>query len=124
MTKKKHAGGRPTVMTPDVVAKLEQAFAIDCTVVEACSYADISRDSFYDYLKIKPKFSDRIEKLRQHPVLKARETVVRELSNPDMAMKYLERKVKKEFSLRQELSGPDGESLPTPILAVTEKKKD
>ena len=96
--KQVNKGGRPTVMTQEVVAKLEQAFAIDCSVEEACSYADISRNTFYDYIKINPSFSDRIEQLRQKPVLKARTTVVAKLGDSfDNSMEYLRRKKKTEF---------------------------
>lgn len=94
---KKHAGGRPTVMTEMVIAKLEQVFAIDGTVEEACSYAEIGRNSFYDYLKINPKFSNRIDELRQRPVLKARQTIVQSLGDPTNAFRYLEKKKRKEF---------------------------
>jgi len=99
MAKKKVSNvGRPTVMTPEVVAKLEQAFAIDATVEEACSYAEISRDAFYDYLKKKPKFSDRIEELRMRPILAARQRVVQGVKeNYHNAMDYLKRKKKLEF---------------------------
>jgi predicted DNA-binding protein YlxM (UPF0122 family) len=94
----KNKGGRPTLMTDITIAKLEQAFAIDCSVEEACSYADISRDCFYDHLKINPAFSDRIADLRQRPVLKARQTVVQKIGeNYSNAMDYLKRKKKLEF---------------------------
>lgn len=117
MKKKKDVGGRPSVMTEAVLLKLEQAFAIDSTVEEACSYADISRDAFYDYIKKNPKFSDRIADLRQRPILLARQTIVSGLNSPEHARWYLERKRKKEFSSRTELTGEDGKDLPTPILA-------
>ena len=104
MGKIKERAGRPTVMTPDVVAKLEQAFAIDATVEEACSYANISRDAFYDYLKKNTIFSDRIEDLRQLPVLAARERAVKGVKeNYGNAMDYLSRKRKSEFSQKQEI---------------------
>ena len=91
-------GGRPSVVTPEVVTKLEQAFAIDASVEEACSYADISRKVYYEYLKRNPAFSDRIEELRQRPVLKARQTVATKLSESySNAMDYLKRKRKHEF---------------------------
>lgn len=89
--------GRPTVMTPEVVLKLEQAFAIDASVEEACSYAEIARNTFYEYLKVKPEFQDRINDLRQKPILKARQTVVKALIDPNHAFRYLEKKAKKEF---------------------------
>lgn len=97
--------GRPTVVTPEVVLKLEQAFAIDCTVVEACSYANIARNTFYEYLKANPQFQDRIDELRERPVLKARQTVVNSLGDAHNAFKYLERKRKGEFGNSLELSG-------------------
>lgn len=95
--------GRPTIMTKQTIGKLEQAFAFDATVREACFYADIHPDTYYDYIKKHPDFSDRCEALRNKPILKARETVVRAIStNPDIAFKYLERKRKDEFSTRVE----------------------
>lgn len=98
----KNKGGRPTVMTPETLAKLEQAFAIDATVEEACSYADIGRDAFYDYLKKSPEFSDRIADLRNRPILKARQTVVQKMDeNYSNAMDYLKRKRKDEFGDQQ-----------------------
>ncbi|HYW81837.1 MAG TPA: hypothetical protein VFB30_01185 [Spirochaetia bacterium] len=33
--------GRKTVMTPEVVRKLEEAFSMDCTDEEACAYAGV-----------------------------------------------------------------------------------
>jgi hypothetical protein len=113
MAKKQvNLAGRPTVMTPETVAKLEQAFAIDATVEEACSYAEISRDAFYDYLKKEPTFSDRIAELRERPVLKARQTIVKSLDQPQHAQWYIARKKKKEFAERIENTGADGKDLP------------
>jgi hypothetical protein len=94
----KNKGGRPTVMTPELVTKLEQAFAIDASVEEACSYADISRNCFYEWLKKNPEFNDRITDLRNRPVLKARQTVVQKLGESyQNGMDYLKRKKKLEF---------------------------
>jgi hypothetical protein len=103
----KRPEGRPPIfdgVADDlIIAKLEQAFAYDCTVLEACSYANISKDTFYRYIKEHPEFSDRIEQLREMPVLQARQSVVSALaSNPELALKYLERKKRKEFATRTE----------------------
>lgn len=88
---------------PITVKKLEEAFALDCTVSEACFYANISRQSYYDLIKYKPELFDRFEWLRNKPVLLARQEVVKWMrSNPDLALKYLERKRKDEFSTKQE----------------------
>ena len=100
-------------LTEDTIRKLEEAFSIDASVKEACYYADISTDTFYRWIKKYPKLSYKLERLREKPVLKARQTVVKSLDNPDYAFKYLERKKKDEFSPRQELTGKDGESIKT-----------
>lgn len=123
MAKKKSKAGRPTVMTPTVIAKLETAFSLDSTVLEACFYAGISKDSYYDFLKDNPEYSDRFEALRNKPVLKARETVYKALGTPQYATWYLERKAKKEFATRTEHTGAEGEALNKPVLTDEEKEK-
>ena len=112
-------------LTEDTIRKLEEAFAIDASVKEACYYADISTDTYYRWIKEFPELSDKLERLREKPVLKARQTVVKSLDNPDYAFKYLERKKKDEFSLRSELTGPEGELLsPIKIEIVNGNKSD
>lgn len=114
--------GRPTKLTDETVKKLEEVFAIDGSVEEACFYADISRQTYYQWIKENPELNDRFQALRERPVLKARQTVVKSLDNPDNAFKYLERKKKNEFSLRHEHSGPDGGAIEVlPILGGVTK---
>ena len=87
-------GGRPTVMTPEVVKKLEEAFALGCTDLEACFYAGITKPSLYDYQKLHPEFADRKETLKQRPVLLARSVIVDALIDGDRASahKVIDRK--------------------------------
>jgi hypothetical protein len=94
---------RPIEFNDDVVRKLEEVFALDGTVEEACLYANISRDTYYRHIKEKPELSDRFEELRQRPVLLARQTVVKSLKDPNHAFRYLERKRKKEFGANMEV---------------------
>jgi hypothetical protein len=108
--------GRPTVMTDEVLRKLEEAFALGCTDLEACLYADIAKSTFYDYQIANPEFVERKEKLKETPMLKARGTVVRSLNQTQPAQWYLERKRKNEFAQRNEFTGPEG--TPIPILAT------
>lgn len=119
----KDLGGRPTVMTPEVLAKLEEVFAIGGTDMEAIFYADISKDALYDYQNKHPEFTERKEKLKERPVLKARQTVVKALENPHDAQWYLERKRKNEFANRTELTGKEGNAIDVNILTQEEKDK-
>lgn len=97
-------GGRPTVVTPEVVRKLEQAFAIDATVTEACSYAGISRDTFYRWREQNPELSDKLESLREQPVLAMRQAAIKlGTAAYTTSMDYLSRKRPDEFGNRSKV---------------------
>ncbi len=104
-------GGRPSKMTPEVIKKLEEVFAMDGSIGEACYYADISKVTYHDWIKKNPELANRFEALRERPVLKARQEVMKGLNNYQNAMDYLKRKKKLEFSERVEMTGADGKDL-------------
>jgi hypothetical protein len=95
--------GRKTIMTEIVVKKLEEAFTMGCSDVEACLYAGISKQTLYNYQKKVPEFVDRKMELKNNPLLKARRTIYEGLDKVETAKWYAERKAKKEFSIKQEL---------------------
>lgn len=100
----KNKGGRPTVVTEDVLLKLEEAFILGCTDLEACFYANISSSTLYKYQDEHPEFSERKAQLKESPVLQARQSVIKHMKEDgNLAMKYLERKKKDEFSTKSEV---------------------
>lgn len=104
--KKKSNAGRPAVVTPLVVGKLEMAFAKGMNKTEACRFAGISRDALYEYIKAHPEFTDRIEVLQSHPSMKAKINIADRIEKGDIELSqwYLERRNRDEFSLKQEVS--------------------
>lgn len=104
--KKKNRGGRPTVVTAQVVGKLELGFAKGLNKTECCKFAGISRDALYDYIDSHPEFSDRIEVLQSHPSMKAKFNIADRIEKGDVEMSkwYLERKNPDEFSTKQNIS--------------------
>jgi hypothetical protein len=94
--------GRPTVFDPETVRKLEQAFAIGCTVEEACSVSGVSRSAYYKRLEGDQDFMDKMERAKFFMIMQARYTVHRAIRNGDVhtATWYLERKCRQEFNLR------------------------
>ena len=98
--------GRPTVMTDDLVNKMEYGFMKGLNITECCHYANISRQTFYNYVENNPEFMDRIEELKSNPSTKAKLNVVEAIENgdTDLSKWWLERKNKDEFSLKQEVS--------------------
>jgi hypothetical protein len=101
--KKRSNAGRPTVITAEVIRKLEYVFGIGGSDREACFFAGISETALYEYQNKNPKFAEHKEALKENPILKARETIFKNLKNPQTAAWYLERKRKDEFSTRQEV---------------------
>lgn len=118
--------GRPTVMTPEVISKLEDSFLYDMTHDEACLRAGISRSTLGLYLSENPEWRERVELLRNQPFTRARIAWINSFSdeskpNVDAAIKYLERKKKDEFSPRSEVTGKDGEGIEFGVVILPQK---
>lgn len=128
------------VMHPEKILKLEQAFAQGNTDEDACAYADISRSQFYYWCReINPQFQQRKEDLKAQPILQMNNVLVRaaigwremdgetvvKIHPPDLdtAKWYLERKRRKDFALRTELTGAEGKDLGG-VTAEDRKKID
>jgi len=89
----------------EVVAKLEQAYAIGCSDVEACVYAGIDRATLFRYQKRNPEFRNRKEYLKAKPILQARQTVVKALAtDANDARWFLTKKLPQEFGDKQVMS--------------------
>lgn len=89
----------------EVVAKLQFAFSIGAITKEACSFADISTDSFYRYCKKYPEFRSKTKLLQTTPNLLARVAIYNKLINGDAKISkwYLERKSPAEYSVNGSL---------------------
>lgn len=114
---------RPTVMTPEVIAKLEEAFTWGVSDVEACLWAGIAPASLYLYQEKHPKFSERKEALKSTPDLYAQRVVTEKIKrgDKDTAKWWLERRKKKLFGNNVDVT-TDGKALPTPILGGLSKE--
>lgn len=87
-------GGRPTVMTDDVLRKLEDAFLRGLSDRQACLYAGIAASVLYEYQKERPEFSERKTLLKENVKMRARLNVHNAIDNGDIdaSWRYLERK--------------------------------
>lgn len=93
---------RPSKLTQQTIQKLKEAFRLWCTVEEACSYTEISKSTYYDWLSNNEAFSDEIELSKKYLEFKSRFVIAQSLENNDVktAMWYLERKNKQEFNIQ------------------------
>ncbi len=93
--------GRPTVFDQDTVRKLEQAFAMGCTVEEACYISGVSRSAYYKRLDDDIHFMDKMERAKLFMIIQARHTVYKAIQAGDVktSMWLLERKRGDEFGV-------------------------
>ena len=113
---------RPTKLDNITVKKLEDAFVLGATVKEACFNANISKQTYYNWIGENPELLDRFEILQQSPVLKARKCVVKEIEhNPTLAMRYLEKKLKTEFPESKESELDNNSALLNQLLSKFEE---
>ena len=105
--------GRPTVVTPESIIKLEMAFSNGASDKEACFIAGIGMSTLYDYCTANPDFSEKKEALKDMLKYQARKNVAEQLHAQDIETSkwYLERKAKNEFAQRSEITGDKGEKL-------------
>lgn len=90
--------GKFTKKTAEVVKLIGEAAAMDCSIKEICLYANISKQTYYNWIDEDKKLAERIDELRSTPFLKARSTIIKGIEeNYNNAMDYLKRKKKSEF---------------------------
>ena len=105
-----------------ILAKLREVTALDASIEECLYYADISSDSYYRYLKSHQDFARELSKMRERPVLKARQTVISKMGESyQNAMDYLKRKRKFEFGDNVDITS---DHQPLPLLAGKSNGKD
>lgn len=122
-----------------MVDLLCQVWAVGGSDSEAAYFADIDKGTLSRYLEYRPSVAQRKARLLERPILLARRAIIESfdghkativegrkkrsvltVKNPEMALRYLERKLKNEFSLRSEVSGPGGTPLTTNADAQVE----
>lgn len=95
--KKKSNVGRPLKRTEDLVRKLESILKIGGTIDQACSYARISRETYYRWLEEDKDFMTRMESAKYYSDIAAKNIVVKSIledKNLESAKWWLE---KREF---------------------------
>lgn len=87
--------GAPSKLTPDTVTKLESIFKIGGNVEEACSYALISKQTYYRWLKESEDFVTKMESAQCYADIVAKNVVVDSMikdKNLDTAKWWLEKR--------------------------------
>lgn len=115
--------GRPTKMTEATIAALRQAYLVGANDREAYGYANISHETFYNYIQKHPEFREQIIDWQNEPILKAKTMAVRGIDKDIKAAHwYLERRAKKDYGANVDLT-TDGEKLEG-LVIVRDKDAD
>ena len=92
---------RTTKLTPDTIRKLEEAAGVRLNVSESCAYAGISRDTYYDWMKRVTGLSDRLDDLRENPIIRAKRRIINQLDNDtNVSFRFLEKEKPEDYGER------------------------
>jgi len=75
--------GRPTVMTPETIAKLEAAFLNGASDTQACFVAGIAPATLYNYGTEYPEFLERKEALKEQVKYRAKMNITNAINDGD-----------------------------------------
>ena len=116
--------GRPSIVTQEILDKLEYAYALGCTDEEACLHAGIYPSVLYRYQEKCPEFKEKKALLKRNPVLLAQSVLFEGLKGKsDLALKVLERLHKKYRPKQDTKLESDGFESALQAL-IKEKTKD
>ena len=92
----------------ETVKLLDEAFLMDCSIEEACFLANISRQTYYNWIDSFPYLKERFDNLKSNLRLKAKKNISRELNNGDKELSkwYLERR-DKDFKPKSDITTAD-----------------
>jgi hypothetical protein len=84
--------GRPPIIDKNVLQKLEIAFSNALSDEKACAHVGISPRTLYYYQEKNPEYLQEKEALKLRPDIKAQQTIINNLGDPNYAWKWLERR--------------------------------
>ena len=90
MKKKKNLWWRPTRLTDEVLKKLEDAFKVGASISQACIYAGISQQDYFNWIKKYERFFERMEGFKNFPYVFSKEAIFKAIisKDPNVSAKY------------------------------------
>lgn len=108
------------------LTNIQPYLEVGCTLHEACLHAVTPYTTVIDYVNKDDEVRNKIERMQNVPILKARKSLLGGIeTSPELALKFLERKKKDEFSLRSETDiTSNGQALGAVINIITPNDND
>ncbi len=98
---RKSNAGRPSLFTEERVRKLEQGFRNDLTVDECCTYAGISKETYYEWCNKDKDFLTRMESAKRYLFIIAKNNITNALAknkSVEDSWKFLQKRQKDLYS--------------------------
>ena len=75
-----------TKLSPEIINKFKDAFAIGANIKQACFYAEISEATYYDWVNKYPILSEEFAKMRQRTPLQAKRNIAEAIQNKNLGL--------------------------------------
>ena len=107
----------------EIIKSLEPFFKLGCNLKKACAYGEICYNTVYNWVKEDEALLIKIKALQNEVNADARKVLVKAIKEGDkqIALNWLSKKEKDEFSDRTELTGAEGETLFIPSKEEQDK---
>ena len=84
--KTKNKWWRPTRLNDLVLKKLEESLKVGSSISQACIYAGISQQDYFNRIKKHKWFFERMEDFKNFPFIFAKEAVFKAINSKDTAL--------------------------------------
>ncbi len=89
----------------DYIANIEEYLKVGCSIHEACLNGEVPYRTVMDYYENDEEIRKKIDRLKKHSIYIARKSVFDHMAKDGkLALSFLERKKKDEFSLKSEIA--------------------
>ena len=86
MKKIKNKWWRPSKLNEDVIKKLEKAFRVWGSITQACKYAGISIQDYYNWIQKNKGFFDKMEQARNFPFIFAKTKIFEAMNSNELSL--------------------------------------
>ncbi len=117
--------GRPTVMTTETIAKLEEGFMLGFTDKEACLFAGIAPTTLYDFCQANKEFAERKELLKEQIKMRAKHNIAKAINEGEKPLSqwYLERR-DRDFKTKTDITSDEKPLVITGIQIIQETNEN
>lgn len=101
-------------LSDKMLQDLQQCLRDDFTIEETCLVCGITTPTYYEWLNKSSEFKQKMELAKAYVGIEAKKILARAViddPSAEVALKYLERRQKKIYASRTEITGEDGDPL-------------